>query len=85
MPSFELITLTRDSFVVKFDRREYKIDGERYDDGTWQIFPLMVYRYEDGESRGLVDDDELRAAVVTALLQHWSEYDFPWTLVLPGN
>ena len=80
MPAFSIKTLTRDSFIVEFDGADYKVDGERGGDGTWEIFPDMVYTVAADGTRELVDDARLRNAVVAALREHWHEYDYPWTL-----
>jgi len=86
MSSFSLKHLTRDSFIVEFENFEYTVSGERYGDGTWEIFPMMVYRLGTSGKLELLQDESLKARIVAALKEHWHEYDLPWTLVLPdGN
>ena len=81
MPDFSLKTLTRDSFIVEYDGCEYKIDGERYGDGTWQIFPKMVYRADADGKRTLLEDVTLKKELVSELRRNWPGYDYPWTLL----
>ena len=81
MSDFSLKTLTRDSFVVEYAGQEYKIDGERYGDGTWAIFPKMVYRSDAAGKLTLVEDEALRTELVSELRRSWPDYDYPWTLL----
>lgn len=81
MSDFSLKTLTRDSFVVEFDGQKYKIDGERYGDGTWAIFPKMVYRADARGNLTLVKDEALRKKLVSELRRNWPSHEFPWTLL----
>ncbi|MBT8447879.1 MAG: hypothetical protein KJO38_12060 [Gammaproteobacteria bacterium] len=81
MPAFTIKHLTRDSFIVEFDGFEYNVDGERYGDGRWEIFPKMVYQRMPDDTLSLVEDEQLRAAIVAALREHWPEYGYPWTLI----
>ena len=84
MSTFSLKNLTRDSFIVEFEGKEYNVSGERYGDGTWEIFARMVYRLGPGGDWKLLEDESLKAKVVAALREHWHEYQLPWTL-LPGK
>ena len=81
MSGFSLKTLTRDSFVVEYDGKEYRINGERYGDGTWAIFPKMVYRAGAEGSLTLLEDKALKERLVAELRRNWPAYDFPWTLL----
>ena len=82
MPKFSLKTLTRDSFIVDYDGVEYSVNGERGGDGTWDVFPKMVYRTVPDGLATLVEDEKLKAAIVAALFANWSQYDFDYTLNL---
>jgi hypothetical protein len=84
MSNFSLKHLIRDSFIVEFEGAEYQVDGERYGDRTWEIFPKMVYRREVAGKLKLLADEGLNASIVAALPEHWHEYDLPYAL-LPQN
>lgn len=80
MTAFSLETLTRDSFVVRYDHVEYIVSGERGGDGVWEIFPKMVYRTVPDERPTLLDDEALKASIVSALVRHWPQYGYEYTL-----
>jgi hypothetical protein len=79
MATFSLKNLTRDSFIVEFDGIEYSVNGERGID-VWDIFPQMVYRLGANAERILLEDESLKAKIVSALQAHWPEYGHPWKL-----
>ena len=82
MSTFSLITLTRDSFIVDYDGIEYSVNGERGGDGTWDVFPQMVYQIVPDSRPRLVEDDALKAAIVAALFANWDQYGYDYTLNL---
>lgn len=82
MSTLRLLRRTRGSTVVELDGKTYDVNGEGLMDGTWEIFPLMVYAVA-GEQRTLVADPEERNRVVAALCELWDETGVAYLLERP--
>lgn len=81
MPSFTLKKLTRGQAIVEYNGHEYNVNGEGYGDGTWEIFPKMVYQLTGAGEWKFLENDDLKAEIVSALRENWSNYHPAWSLL----
>lgn len=63
----KLIQLSRGQAIIEIDGELFNVNGEGTGDGTWEVFPLMVYERGAGEQWVLIQDAEKRWAIVGAL------------------
>jgi len=78
-----LVNLTRGQAIVEIDGESFNVNGEGLGDGTWEVFPLMVYEREAGGRWVLIQDRTRRRAIVDALRTCWPDNPGGWpTLVV---
>jgi len=78
-----LVNLTRGEAIVEIDDELFNVNGEGFGDGTWVVFPLMVYERGTGERWILIQDRVKRRTIVDALRTIWPDNPGGWaTLVI---
>ena len=74
----KLIQLSRGQAIIEIDGESFNVNGEGTGDGTWEVFPLMVYERGAGEQWVLIQDAEKRWAIVDALQTCWPKNPGGW-------
>ena len=78
MASARLIQLTRGQAIIEVGGETFNVNGEGQGDGTWQVFPLMVYERGDGGRWELIQNAARRREVVAALKTCWPNNPGGW-------
>ena len=73
-----LLQLTRGEAIIDMDGESFNVNGEGLGDGTWEVFPLMVYERDSDGRWELIQDAAKRRAIVAALKTVWPNNPGGW-------
>ena len=73
-----LVRLTHGQAIIEIDGESFNVNGEGLGDGTWEVFPLMVYERGDDGNWILIQDRLKRKAIVDGLKTCWPDNPGGW-------
>ncbi len=80
-----LVSLSRGQAVLDIDGERFNVNGEGQGDGTWQVFPLMVYEKATDDGWKLIQDAAKRQRIIAALKTCWPDNPGGWNRLLVAD
>ena len=75
----QLIQLTRGQAIIEIEGELFNVNGEGLNDGTWEVFPLMVYERGADKRWVLVQDRKKCRGIIEALRTCWPDNLEGWS------